>query len=118
MQFDRFAFIVALTAALVACARSQPTTGATPAETSFRGGIGGIAPPSSVPQGAVDPKTAPDASTPAPVATSDCDALVARSREHPVFGTRIVLDAARAEEATQEILARYGISSDRSLDLA
>ncbi|MCK6550689.1 hypothetical protein L6R52_32930, partial [Myxococcota bacterium] len=34
------------------------------------------------------------------------------------FGTHIVLAAAGADEATREILARYGIASDRSADLA
>jgi S1-C subfamily serine protease len=39
------------------------------------------------------------------------------SHDHSDFGTRVVIDAARAERATAEILSRYGIPSDRSPDL-
>ena len=37
---------------------------------------------------------------------------------HSFFGTRLVIDAAAAEAATADVLARYGIPSDRSKDLA
>jgi S1-C subfamily serine protease len=40
-----------------------------------------------------------------------------RSDYHSAHGTRIVLDASRAKQATQEILAQHGIPSDRSADL-
>ena len=40
-----------------------------------------------------------------------------RSDYHSAYGTRIVLDAARAERATVEILEQHGIPSDRSSDL-
>lgn len=40
-----------------------------------------------------------------------------RSDFHSSYGTRIVLDATRAEAATTEILAQHGIPSDRSADL-
>jgi hypothetical protein len=33
------------------------------------------------------------------------------------FGTKIILDAAKAERANAEILQRHGIPSDRSADL-
>lgn len=36
---------------------------------------------------------------------------------HSAYGTRVVLDAASAARATQEVLTQYGISSDRSADL-
>jgi hypothetical protein len=36
---------------------------------------------------------------------------------HASYGTRIVIDAGRAEAATAEILAQNGIASDRSPDL-
>jgi len=36
---------------------------------------------------------------------------------HFAFGTRVVLEASRASKATEEILTRYGIASDRSADL-
>ncbi len=40
-----------------------------------------------------------------------------RSDYHSAHGTRIVIDASRAERATQEILAQHGIPADRSADL-
>ncbi|MBX3158112.1 MAG: trypsin-like peptidase domain-containing protein [Deltaproteobacteria bacterium] len=40
-----------------------------------------------------------------------------RSDYHASYGTRVVLDAARAERATAEILEQHGIASDRSPDL-
>jgi S1-C subfamily serine protease len=40
-----------------------------------------------------------------------------RSDYHSSYGTRIVLDVARAERATTEILEHHGIPSDRSPDL-
>ena len=40
-----------------------------------------------------------------------------RSDYHSAHGTRIVIDASRAERATAEILAQHGIPSDRSPDL-
>lgn len=40
-----------------------------------------------------------------------------RSDYHSSYGTRIVLDAAKAEQATAEILERHGIPRDRSPDL-
>jgi S1-C subfamily serine protease len=39
------------------------------------------------------------------------------SRDHTDFGTHVTIDAAMAEKATREILARYGIPSDRSSDV-
>jgi S1-C subfamily serine protease len=40
-----------------------------------------------------------------------------RSDYHSAHGTRIVIDASRAEKATLEILAQHGIPADRSSDL-
>jgi len=40
-----------------------------------------------------------------------------RSDFHASYGTRIVLDAAQCERATQEILKQHGIANDRSGDL-
>jgi S1-C subfamily serine protease len=40
-----------------------------------------------------------------------------RSDYHASYGTRIVIDASKAERATAEILAQHGIASDRSPDL-
>ena len=40
-----------------------------------------------------------------------------RSSYHTSYGTRIVLDAAKAARATAEILTQHGIPSDRSADL-
>jgi hypothetical protein len=49
----------------------------------------------------------------------DCYGQLGDSSDyHAVFGTRIVLDAALAAKATPEILATYGIPSDRSSDFA
>jgi len=40
-----------------------------------------------------------------------------RSDYHSAHGTRIVIDASRAEKATSEVLAQHGIAADRSSDL-
>jgi hypothetical protein len=40
-----------------------------------------------------------------------------RSDYHSAHGTRIVIDASRAKQATAEILAQHGIPTDRSSDL-
>ena len=42
---------------------------------------------------------------------------IERSDYHSSYGTRIVLDAAKAERATADILEQHGIPSDRSPDL-
>lgn len=51
------------------------------------------------------------------IETDDHGPRTSRSDYHASFGTRIVLDAAKAPLATAEILEQHGIPSDRSPDL-